>query len=111
MAFPRTTSAVSACERATGGGVHPARSVSGLATEQRAGDRGGAGEGGAIQNKGAGGMAELRESGGSANTGPMAAVCTRLVGVLPTGRKSPTDLPAGGLDTPAYPEMLLVAVA
>jgi hypothetical protein len=38
-------------------------------------------------------------------------VCARLVGVLPTGRKPPADLPAGGMDSQAYPEMLLAAVA
>ena len=39
------------------------------------------------------------------------AICMRLVGILPTGRKSPTDLPAGGMDSTAYSEMLLVAMA
>jgi hypothetical protein len=35
----------------------------------------------------------------------------RLVGILPTGRGQAADLPAGRLDTPAHPEMLLAAVA
>jgi len=41
----------------------------------------------------------------------LAAVYARLVGVLPTGREPPSDLSAGALDSPPYPEMLLAAVA
>src|SRR5580692_1332739 len=41
----------------------------------------------------------------------MAAVHTRLVGVLPIGRESPPDLPPGGMDSPAHSEVLLAAVA
>jgi hypothetical protein len=41
----------------------------------------------------------------------MAAICAGLVGVLPTGGKPATHIPAGGMDPPAYPEVLLAAVA
>ena len=41
----------------------------------------------------------------------MAAVHTRLVGVPPTGREPPTDLPTRGMDPQADPGVLLAAVA
>src|ERR1035441_11128482 len=41
----------------------------------------------------------------------LAVVWMRLVRVVPTGRESPVDLPTGGLDSTAYPEMLSAAVA
>src|ERR1035437_7513511 len=85
--------------------------VSGIPTEPRHADRSGTGEFGAIQSEGTGEVAELPESDGETATGQLAAVYTRLVGVLPTGREPPTDLPAGGMDSPPYPEMLLAAVA
>ncbi|MDO9069419.1 MAG: hypothetical protein Q7W05_13305, partial [Deltaproteobacteria bacterium] len=36
---------------------------------------------------------------------------TGLVGILPTGRSAEADLPAGGLDSTAHPEVLLATVA
>jgi hypothetical protein len=36
---------------------------------------------------------------------------SRLVGILPLDREPHSNLPAGGMDTTAYPEMLLAALA
>src|ERR1044071_5895461 len=85
--------------------------VPGISTELRRADRGGSGGPGEIQNEGAGEVAKLSEPNQQSTAGRLAAICARLVGILPTGRESPPDLPAGGMDSTAHPEMLLAAVA
>src|SRR5579863_2430674 len=44
-------------------------------------------------------------------TGSLEELYSGLVGILPTGRRQAGDIPAGRLDTSAYPEVVLAAVA
>src|SRR5579863_4463822 len=43
-------------------------------------------------------------------TGSLEELYSGLVGILPTGRRQAGDIPAGRLDTSAYPEVVLAAV-
>ena len=56
-------------------------------------------------------MAELPESDERPVTGQLAALRSRLVGLLSAHRRTETDLPAGEMDTQTYSEMFLVTLA
>src|SRR5207244_9779822 len=73
-------------------------------------DRSRAGECGTIENESSGIVAELPESDQRRAAGPLVRLCSRLVGILPTGRGPPEHFRTGRLDTSPHPGLLLAAL-
>src|SRR5262249_11249403 len=85
--------------------------VSGIPSEPQGPDRSSAGKPRKAQNESAGEVAKLSEPNQQPTAGRLATVHSRLVGVLPTGRESPSNLPTGGMGPTAYPSLFLGKVA
>ena len=93
------------------GGASLGAQVSGVSHQPSGAARSGSAKCRAIQAEGARDLAQLPQCHESGITRRVAAVYRRLVGLLPAGRGAGRDLSAGRLDSAAYTEMLLAALA